>query len=245
MIRNLLLIVLSSQSMVSLGQDCAEFEIHLASIDSTFHPGRLLDRTDTVFNANRAFVDYTIERLLEEPTDRCFVSNRNLLPNIRVSECDSSLAIFEDTLLHGEICRITLKTREFKPDEHSIVSSTDFTHIDEVDSQYPYGGQYGLPEIEIDYIKIEVNGTSIEIPANAYRNFYHPNFCINDGFFRQVEAFQSLNGDYIYLYLYGGGAAGTYFAKLIFDKTKYITRIASDYYPLSIHSSFRKDFIGY
>jgi hypothetical protein len=239
------IIVIAFLPIKSYGQDCAEFEKHSKSIDSTYYPGHVIDRTDTVFNANKAFLDYTIENLLDKPSDKCFISNRNLLKRLKIVYCDSSKVVIEDQLKNGKTCEITVLTGEFQVSKHSIETNMDSSSIKTIDGQYPYGGQYGIPEVEIKKIEIEVNGLKLEIPTKAYSNFYYPLMCDNYGFDRQIEAYESLNGQYIYLYVYGGYAAGTYFAKLIFDHKEYKTKIASDYYPLSIHGSFHKSFIGF
>lgn len=229
----------------SFGQDCQEFEQHSKSIDSTYYPGHIIDRTDTVFNANIAFLDYTIEYLLDKPSDKCFISNRNLLKQLKIVSCDSSNLVIEDQLKNGKSCKINVSTGEFQVSKHSIETNMDSSSIKKIDGQYPYGGQYGIPEVEIKKIEIEVNGLKLKIPTNAYGNLFYPMMCDNYRFVRQIEAYESLNGEFIYLYVYGGNAAGTYFAKLIFDHKEYKTKIASDYYPLSIHGSFRESFIGF
>ena len=237
--------VLSILTIKSYGQDCEEFKTHYESIDSTYFPGHIIDRPDTVFNANKAFVDYTIEHLLEKPTDSCFISNRNLLNRLKTVSCDSSKVVIENKLKNGQTCRITVSTREFQVSKHSIKTNEASNTLKEIDGQYPFGGQYGVPEIEIGLIEIEIDEEKLKIPQKAYGNFFYPRMCDNYRFARQIEAYESLNGEFIYLYIYGGNAAGTYFAKLIFDHKEYKTKIASDYYPLSIHGSFRESFIGF
>lgn len=239
------IIILSIFTIKSYGQDCEEFNTHYESIDSTYYPGHIIDRTDTVFNANKAFVDYTIEHLLENPADSCFITSRNLLTRLKIKSCDSSTTIIEDKLKNGKTCQITISTREFEASTHSIKANEDSSSIKEIDGQYPYGGQYGIPEVEIGLIEIKIDGKKLYIPTKAFGNFFYPVMCNNYGFARQIEAYESLNGEFIYLYIYGGNAAGTYFAKLIFDHKQYKTKIASDYYPLSIHDSFRENFIGF
>lgn len=239
------IIVLAFWTANLYGQECGEFQTHYKSIDSTYYPGHIIDRMDTVFNANKAFVDYTIEHLLAKPTDSCFISNRNLLNRLKTVSCDSSIVLIEDNLKNGKVCRITVSTREFQVSKHSIKANEDSTSIAEIDGQYPFGGQFGVPKFEIGLIEIEINKEKLKISRKAYRNFFYPMMCDNDLFVRQIEAYESLSGEFIYLYIYGGNAAGTYFAKLIFDQKEYKTKIASDYYPLSIHSSFRENFIGF
>jgi hypothetical protein len=85
----------------------------------------------------------------------------------------------------------------------------------------------------------------LKIPKTAYQNLFEPNTCSDSHFDRKIETYSSLDGQFIYVYIYGGNAAGSYFAKLIFNKEKYLTKIVADYYSLSIHSSFRESFIGY
>tara|TARA_R110000868_G_scaffold43642_1_gene146595 strand:- start:29 stop:793 length:765 start_codon:yes stop_codon:yes gene_type:complete len=239
------LVLLISWTSVTLGQNCHEFKKHLESIDSTYAPGHIIDRMDTVFNANRAFVDYTIKELLNKPSDKCFISNRNLLRKLDESFCDSSKTIIIDTLKNGNTCKVSLYVGKFKVSQHQLKTNEDSSTIKIIDGQFPFGGQYGVPKIEISKIEIEINGVKLKIPEKSYKNLYYPNLCISYGFQRKVEVFESLDGEYIYIYIYGGQAAGTYFSKLIFDQKKYLTKIVSDYYPLSIHSSFRASFIGF
>ena len=230
--KQILTILLSISISIVFSQDCAEFQQHLNSIDSTF-------------NTNRAFVDYTIDHLLIKPNDKCFISNRNLLRKLNTTFCDSSKVIIEDTLKNGEICKISISTDVFKPNKHKIISNEYRSAIENIDGQFPYGGQYVIPTIEIKEIKIEVDKKTLIIPTASFGNLFQPNLCDSYGFIKPIEVYESLNGDYIYMYIYGGNAAGTYFAKLIFNKTNYVTKIVSDYYPLSIHASFRASFIGF
>lgn len=229
----------------SHAQDCKEFEIHKTSIDSTYYPGHIIDRTDTVFNANSAFMNFTIENLLNKASDKCYISNRNILKKLQNRFCDSTTVLIEDTLQNGETCKITIKSGLFKSKEHHIEANNDTSSIQKIDDQFPYGAAYGIPKVEIKHINIEINGISLKIPKAAYSNLYSPLFCRSFQFFKQIEAYESLNGKYLYVYIYGGNAADSYFSKLVFDRSGYKTRIISDYYPLSMHNSFRESFIGF
>jgi hypothetical protein len=241
----LTLLLLLTTVTATKGQNKTEFEKHLNSIDSTFSPGHIIDRFDTVFNANRAFVDYTIKHLLAKPSDKYFISNRNILPKVKHISCDSIKTEFKDTLKTGEICHIKISTRKFQPEKNKIVKHTEYDQVKSINGTFPYGGQYTLPEREIEKFEFFLNGRPLTIPKSIYSDLFNPNLCENFGYYRQIEAYTSLDGKIIYVYIFGGNAAGTYFTKLIFDKEKYLTRIIADYYPLSIHSSFRKDFIGF
>ena len=241
----LTLFLLLAFTILSKGQNKEEFERHLNSIDSTFYPGYLIDRIDTVFNANRAFIDYTIKHLLAKPSDKYFISNRNLLPKLKLISCDSVKTEFKDILKTGEVCYIKISTRKFIPEKNKIVKDEEYEEIKSINGQFPYGGQY-LPEKEIGKFEIYINSKPLIIPRNAFSNLFEPNICEDYDFFdRKIEAYTSLDGKFIYVYIFGGEAAGIYFSKLIFDMEKYLTKIIADYYPLSIHNSFRDDFIGF
>jgi hypothetical protein len=232
-------------AVTAQGQDCTEFEKHLLSIDSTYYPGHVIDHVDSTVNANRAFVDYSIKYLLVKPSDQCYISNRNLLRRLKTVTCDSTTVTISDTLNNGSAFKLVLTTGAFEPSKHLVIMNADSTTIKKIDGQYPYGGEYGNPSIEIKNLRIEVNGSDLEIPREAFANFFSPNMCESYRIHRPIEVYESLSGNYFYLYLSGGNAAGTYFAKLVFDSDQYLTRIISDYYPLSIHSSFRDSFIGF
>ncbi|MDC8005180.1 hypothetical protein POV27_14050 [Aureisphaera galaxeae] len=229
----------------SLAQDCEEFQRHLQSIDTTFFPGRSQTNWDSIVNANRAFVDYTIEKLLDKPSDSCFISNRNLLRKLKDVHCDDQKTVIQDTLTKGEAIKVMLIAGKFDPNKHSIKINKESSFFESVDGAFPFGGQYGGIEVKIEQIRITIDGKPLQIPKKSYGNLYNPSLCGHTSFVRSIEVYESLSGDYIYLYIFGGNAASTYFAKLIFDKTQFLTKIVSDYYPMSIHGSFRADFIGY
>lgn len=231
-INKLILLIFFSFVTIAQGQNQIEFKKHLKSIDSTFFPGHITDRTDSIFNANRAFVNYTIKNLLENPSDKYFISNRKLLPKLKMINCDSLQIEIKDTLLTGEICHMKILTRSFDSRKS-------------INNQFPHGTQYTLPKRDIAEINITINGIPLYIPNNAFNNLFEPTICEEDSFHKKIEAYMSLDGNYLYLYIYGGNAAGTYFSKLIFDKKMYLTRIITDYYSLSIHGSFRDSFIGF
>jgi hypothetical protein len=235
-------------SLVSLGQKQEEYKIHLHSINTTYHPGHIIDRSDTVFNANQAFIDYTIKNFLKNPSDIKYISNRTILPKLKQTTCDSVQTKIIGTLSKGETVEILIQTGQFDSTKHTISRYKEKEYgdaIEKIDGQYPYGGEYGMPNNEVKIFSVTVNGKQLKIPKAAYQNLFEPNMC-SDGYFdRKIEAYSSIDGQFIYVYIYGGNAASTYFAKLIFNKKKYLTKIVADYYSLSIHSSFRDSFIGY
>lgn len=70
---------------------------------------------------------------------------------------------------------------------------------------------------------------------------------LNDALLQRenLQAYVSANNQFVYLYLYGGEAADTYFTKLIINKNGSTTRWIADYYILSCFSAFNEKFIGW
>lgn len=241
--RTIQILILVSLTLTNcFSQNCDEFEMHLNSVNYSNSRNR---SGDSLYNPDRSFIDYTIQNLLIEPADSCFISNRKLLRKFKTEYCDSSMITIRDDFSDGDQCLITLKTEVFEPDKHMINTNEDSSYVKEIDGQFPFGGQYHIPITNISKLEIKINGNQIKLPDHIYKNLYDPNLCEEDPFMRSIEAYESLDGQFLYLYIFGGNAAGTYFAKLIFNKNEYKTKIISDYYPLSIHGSFRKGFIGF
>jgi len=229
------------------GQDTTEFEIHLKSINETFSPYYPIDEygsTDPT-NANTEFVNYTIRDLLPHPDDKKYIADRSDLRRLERTSCDSSRVSFKDTLNSGETLDIELTAGLFIPEDHSIAIHPEHDYIQSIDGAYPWGGVYGPPETEIQSLSISVNGKGLSIPLNSYADLFEPDLCDLDHFRRPIEAFTSLSGEFIYLYIYGGDNAATYFCKLVFDQQSYVTRIIPDSMSLSTYSCFRPDFIGF
>ncbi len=88
-----------------------EFQIHIQSIDSTFRRGHPIDRLDTVFNANKALVDYVLENQLLHPNDKRFISNRALLYKLKHTKCDTNYTEITDTLENGDTYHIYQKPK--------------------------------------------------------------------------------------------------------------------------------------
>jgi hypothetical protein len=237
----------SMLAIIAIAQKPPEYQIHLRSIDSTYIPCYPVDRRDTVFNGNRAFVDYVIKHYLEKPSDVQYISNRALLSRLKEINCDDMKTRIRGMLSTGEIVEVLIETQEFDSINHKIVRHRKDDYggtIKAIDGKDPYGGEFG-PEWEISTFTIRVNGTHLVIPQTAYQNLFEPNICQNQSFLRQIEVYTSLDEQFIYVYIYGGDAASTYFSKLIFNKERFLTKIVADYGALSMYGAFRENFVGY
>ena len=210
-----------------------EYETHLASIRASS-------------SQDSAFVEYVIKQLLDGPQDLVFVSNRNLLDGLCVSHCSRQLVEIHDTLAKGKLVDIKLETSAFDTAAHqfSYFPGSD-SLIETIDGLAAYGAVDALPTHQITALRVKWGKRNLDIPADAFENLYNPNLCNSEIFHQAVMAYPSIDGKYLYVYIYGGQGAGTYFAKLIFDKKRYIKKIVSEYSDLIRYNAFRWEFIGY
>lgn len=203
----------------------------------------------TIFRAHpsdSAFLDYVLNNVLDHPADRMFISNRNLLDGVCVTYCGRSKVSMKDTLKDGRIVKLGLATTTFDTLGHQYTfrSETD-SLISLIDSVPAYGAVEAFPEREIDTLWISIDGKDIEVPPSAYRDLFDPNLCYNEMFRRAMMLYLSPEGEYLYLYLYGGEGANTYLAKLIFDDRGFVKKIVTEYADLASYDAYRWEFIGY
>jgi hypothetical protein len=239
--KTLLIIISIITTLRIIAQE--EYKIHIKSIRETTNrppsPSSILKDT--------TLLDYAINKIIK-PTDIIYISNRQLLQRFTIDTCSIWNIEMTDTINDTSKIEIKIKTRAFDPETNIIEKYKQEEYKDyteNINGMYAYGATYKLPEIEFSSLEILVNGVSIEIPDSAYKNLYEPQLCQSDRFSKGVAAYTSLDGKFIYLYIYGGNAAGTYFTKLIFDHKQFITKWTIEYGVLSVFSCFHPRFIGY
>ena len=194
------------------------------------------------------FIDYIIKYSLEDSSHIQYLTDRHLLRRLKNKACDNYYVSIMDTLSGGQDISITLNLGQFNSQDHDIKYNDQSSSPIEIDGSYPFGAVYSTnPDGEITEIRkleIVINGIKLETKLKEYQNLYDPKFCSFGGFKRITEAYQ--DGENIYIYIFGGVNADSYFAKLIFDiNTGYKGKIISDYWPLSQYGSFTEDFIGF
>ncbi|MEM6347449.1 MAG: hypothetical protein AAF927_26400 [Bacteroidota bacterium] len=196
--------------------------------------------------SDSAFLEFVMNRVLETPADKMFLSNRQLLDGVCVTYCGRNSVQMKDTLKDGRLVKLGLKTTHFDTLNHAYAfrAGTD-SLIDMIDSLPAYGAIESYPGQEIDTLWISIDGKDILIPTDAYRNLYDPNLCYNEMFHRAMMMYLSPEGEYLYVYLYGGSGANTYLAKLIFDEERFIKKIVTEYADLVSYDAYRWEFIGY
>jgi hypothetical protein len=196
--------------------------------------------------ADSMFLTYTLHESLDHPADQRFVADRDLLRPLCVSRCSRDSVIIHDTLPSGEVMTLALFMQPFDSAGHQwrYFPGPD-SLIRSIDSLPAYGAVDQLPSRQLDSLAIQFDGVPLIIPPHAYRCFFEVNLCDYGLFAQPISAFFSLDGQYLYLYLYGGQGAGTFFGKLIFDRSRYLSRIVSEYATLRRYHALRPDFVGY
>jgi hypothetical protein len=221
-----------------------EYKIHLKEIDTIIdYTDLFFDHKDTAWIKTISYGQYLKRYVLQKPSDLKYVSCLKLLPKLKIISCDSIKTKLKGKLKAGESVEIYLKNKKFNPKMHEIVYRRtelgEIAYTKSIDGQIPWGGEYGLPNYEIELLSVSINGKEVNIPKSAYQNFYDFNVCKDWGpSYRRVEGYTSIDGRFIYIYLEGGNAAGRYLAKLVFDKDKYLTRMVADHVDQAYASEF-------
>lgn len=191
-------------------------------------------------------MEYVIRNHLERPQDVVFISNRDLLKSLCVAHCGDEEVTIHDTLHDKRIVHIYLRTAAFDSAAHGYgYYPGEDSLIETIDGLPAYGGTYELPRTYIDSLSVQINGKTVKVPEDAYRDLYNPNLCESELFRQPIAAYPSGSGTYFYLYLYGGQSSDTYFTKLIFNKKKFLKKIVIEYPDLIDYQALRPDFIGF
>jgi hypothetical protein len=229
----------------SYGQMEKEYLTHIESIDNTYFPTNVIDQPDSIYNANKALVDYVVENHLSTPADRFFISDRRLLPKLGGYDCNSQRFELNDTLISGNSISIMIAVESVEKIDSILNKGVDSLPYKTSDLHYPFQDYHGDSAMLITKFEILVNNQQVQIPHSAYSRLVDLNICDKYVFHRPIEVYESINGDYFYIYLYGPMDPAVWFTKLIFDYENYLTQIFIDYATLSQFSSFRESFIGY
>lgn len=223
-----------------------EYKIHDSSMAADRFLGHVMDDPHSSFKAATAFSRYVQKNLLHAPSDYRFMADRKLLTQFERLHCDKDSVILTGNMMGNKPVVIKIRFADFEPKEHDIIYQNDaLGFIESIDGKPVHGDNYEDPKRAIAEIKFCIGNEEWAAPTEAFQNMFQPMICNGSGFDRPIQAFTSMNQEYMYIYFFGGSAAGTYFAKLVFDQEKYVTRIITDYSPLSLHSSFHDGFIGF
>lgn len=219
-----------------------EHEIHL----STIRASRYKKIGPDGIKGDSAFIEYVLDYLLEAPQDVMFISNRQLLNSLCLSNCTEKSVAIHDTLGKKKEVDIKVYTSKVEPESQVLTyyEGPD-SLIKAINGRRVYGAVDRMPQTRIDSISMRIGRREINIPHEAYADLFDPNLCDGGYFKRPLAVYTSMDGEYLYMYIYGGKSSGTYLAKLIFDKRQYIKKIVAEYEDLLQFDGIRPDFIGF
>jgi len=201
-------------------------------------------KLDGVAQEPNYFIDYVIENLLEKVEYKKFLTDRKLLRKLNNEICWENVVWIRDSLTNGDKIEIDIRSDTFDPKNHQYQYHKETKRLTLIDGMKFHGTIDTKPKTEVELVRIKINERELNISIDKYLNIYEPKFCYFAGYSRITEAYE--DGEFIYIYIFGGNAASSYFAKLIFNKNDgYITSIISDYGTLSKYGSFSSKFIGY
>lgn len=171
----------------------------------------------------------------EKPGDTIYIQDRKQLYKLGGFTCDSTTASFTYPTQKGDTVVIAFKTQKFDAKKHTFpLDDTVFKYIhnekridyiqarNEIDGEYAYGTDFNIPQIEFQFIEIVWGKRWLEIPAQASKNLFEPHLCKP---YIPIEAYVTNDGKLLYIYVHGSDGAGSYTAKLIFNRKGYVTRI--------------------
>lgn len=206
-------------------------------------PTNLNTTNDSLF---KAMVEKTI---VLKPEEKKFIADLDHLKVLALVSCDSSGIQYRDTI-NGSLIELTLRVQAFLPKRHKIKyrvsADKTFTDCDLIDGKAPWGGNYGCPETEIKSLACRFNKVSIDL-GDHFKDLY--NLKMGNGYLKRFSpcplfTYDPAN-DVFYLYIIGGKAADTYFAKFVIDRKKVLNRYVLSYEQLSETGSFRPEFKGF
>jgi len=213
-----------------------------AQVEPDVHIQAILGRT----GPDSALLAHVLRERLVRPYDKRFIADRDLLTPLCVSICTSDSVFIKDTLPDGTPFKLKWFTQTFQPEFHSY---TYFPGKDslirEIDGLPAFGAVDSFPARRTDSMVLLIDGQEVFIPREAYSIFYEVNLCHLEYWHQPLMVYPSLDGRFLYVYLYGGEGTGLYFAKMVFDRSTYLTYIASEYGELRRFGAIRPDFVGY
>jgi hypothetical protein len=212
--------------------------IHLHAIRSSKHK----PMTPQGAGGDSAFLEYVLRELVADSPDSMFISDRSLLSPLCVDHCSSNRLLIRDSIQQIEI---RAYASELSPSDSLAFQRDAGGRILSLGGLPAYGALKDQPRRRIDSLSIHIRGRQLLIPQEAYAGLFEPNFCDYAFFTRGIEAYPSLDQRYLYLYIYGGEGPGMYFAKLIFDRERYLRQIVAEYPALLRYRVIGDRFIGY
>ncbi|HET9135443.1 MAG TPA: hypothetical protein VFO76_02305 [Candidatus Kapabacteria bacterium] len=147
---------------------------------------------------------------MESPKDTIYVADRSQLIKIGKPQVRGRSVAFSNSEF-GVL--IYLRNSAFKAKRHSI----DREHHG-VDGIRAHGIDSTMPSRQLTDIKILWDTTVLSIPLRAFVGLYDLNFST-------AEAYLTIDGAFLYIYITGSDGAGKYSVKFVFNHERYVTRL--------------------
>jgi len=190
---------------------------HLSSLRAKYAVAFNIDGCDF---GEPTLLDYVINRILPDTTYLKYITDRTLLRKLKTTTCLASLVEVRDILDDGRPIEASFRITRLDTNLNTIELGTgEWAHVVErINGEIPYGANYWHENYKPKHftaVEISIGGKELVIPAKAFSNLYQPNLCFFSGWTRPLEIYTESNN--LYIYLVGGNAATTYFAKVIFE----------------------------
>jgi hypothetical protein len=147
---------------------------------------------------------------LESPKDTIYIADRSQLIRVGKPQVRGRSVAFSSSEF-GVV--IYLRNSAFKAKKHLI----DREHHS-VDGIRAYGIDSILPSRQLTDIKILWDTTVLSIPLRAFAGLY-------DLTFSTAEAYLTIDGAFLYIYITGSEGASKYSVKFVFNHERYVTRL--------------------
>ncbi len=164
---------------------------------------------------------------LNSKEDTVYIGSRHSLDKFKTIEKQDSIVI-----LKYKQYEITIKSKDFNRNKHSLDlvdtvwksnAKVDYLKAKNlIDGKKAYGIDGNVPNTELSEFRIKVNQEVIQLPDKYFCDNYNVNL-------QNTEAYLSSDSSFIYVYISGSDAAGSYSTKYVLDKNGYTTRIVTEY----------------
>lgn len=131
----------------------------------------------------------------------------------------------------GDNMKVVITGGTFDASKHKLYYyGADKKYLTKIDGK-PYYGDYGtVPTSTITSVMVIINKDTIQVPATAFSDLYHPDFTYVDasGTIRTHNAvFLSADKHKIYVYMLNSEAIGHYEVTWIIQDKKYVGRVVN------------------
>jgi len=132
------------------------------------------------------------------------------IPDAKRSEGKRKITIKNDSI------SLYIETSVFNPKAHKMKFAKD-GWLEKIDGSYPWGANDDKPKIQIDRVSLIINGQTIFIPRNQYKDLFEPNLS-------KINLFIDKRG-IIYIYMpWNSDGGGGYDAVWIIKDKKFLKR---------------------